>query len=166
MGVVGGARLGQHREGGPDREQDRAPGRRRVGELHGALAGRGRGVQRRRPGQGDEAHRHLPRHSSALPANLAGHTDSTSSVAAIVPDVLVALEPPDPTQTSGTIDRGPIARILSKEYFRSMARNGGRRDDATQGTGQATSEAALAPAGEGDPAQPRPSYRRLSDPRE
>jgi DNA-binding transcriptional ArsR family regulator len=51
-----------------------------------------------------------------------------------------------------------------------MSRNGGRRDDATQGAGQATSEAAIAPTGEparqGDPAQQGPSYRRLSDPRE
>src|SRR3954452_17292519 len=47
-----------------------------------------------------------------------------------------------------------------------MSRNGGRRDDATQGTGQAARQAALAPAGEGDAAQPGPSYRRLSDPRE
>jgi len=47
-----------------------------------------------------------------------------------------------------------------------MARNGGRDDDATQGAGQAASKAALAPAGEGDAAQPGPSYRRLSDPRE
>jgi DNA-binding transcriptional ArsR family regulator len=47
-----------------------------------------------------------------------------------------------------------------------MSRNGGRRDDATQGAGQAASKAALAPAGEGDAAQPGPSYRRLSDPRE
>jgi DNA-binding transcriptional ArsR family regulator len=43
---------------------------------------------------------------------------------------------------------------------------GVRRDDATQGTDQATSQAPLAPAGEGHPAASGPSYRRLSDPRE
>jgi DNA-binding transcriptional ArsR family regulator len=43
---------------------------------------------------------------------------------------------------------------------------GARRDHTTQGTGQAAGEASLAAAGEGDPAAARPSYRRLSDPRE
>jgi DNA-binding transcriptional ArsR family regulator len=47
-----------------------------------------------------------------------------------------------------------------------MSRNGGRRDDATQGTVQTTGKATLAPAGEGDAARPDTSYRRLSDPRE
>jgi DNA-binding transcriptional ArsR family regulator len=47
-----------------------------------------------------------------------------------------------------------------------MSRNGGRRDDATQGTVQAAGEAALEAAGEGDAAKPGTSYRRLSDPRE
>jgi DNA-binding transcriptional ArsR family regulator len=46
---------------------------------------------------------------------------------------------------------------------------GARGDDTTQGTGQATGQAALASAGlagEADPAAAGPSYRRLSDPRE
>ncbi|HEX3223848.1 MAG TPA: helix-turn-helix domain-containing protein [Nocardioides sp.] len=57
-----------------------------------------------------------------------------------------------------------------------MPRNGltkgGRDDDATQGSGQATGKATLAPAGaaraagEADAAATGPSYRRLSDPRE
>jgi DNA-binding transcriptional ArsR family regulator len=51
-----------------------------------------------------------------------------------------------------------------------MSKNGGRRDDATQGTGQAAGEAAFAPpghpAGEAAPARQGTPYRRLSDPRE
>src|SRR4051794_10493834 len=42
---------------------------------------------------------------------------------------------------------------------------GERRDDTTQGTGQATREAALTSAGPGEAGE-GPSYRRLSDPRE
>ena len=42
---------------------------------------------------------------------------------------------------------------------------GERRDDTTQGTGEATREAALASAGPGEAGE-GPSYRRLSDPRE
>ena len=46
-----------------------------------------------------------------------------------------------------------------------MATSGGRDDDTTQGTGEATREAALASAGPGEAGE-GPSYRRLSDPRE
>lgn len=51
-----------------------------------------------------------------------------------------------------------------------MSRDGGRRDDATQRSDQATGEAAGPAAGQaagrGDPAPQGTSYRRLSDPRE
>ena len=64
----------------------------------------------------------------------------------------------------------PVARTLSKEYFRRMPTpKGARRADTTPRTGQATREAALASAGdprEGDQAASGPAYRRLSDPRE
>jgi DNA-binding transcriptional ArsR family regulator len=43
---------------------------------------------------------------------------------------------------------------------------GARRDDTTQGAGQATGEAPVASAGAGETAPEGPSYRRLSDPRE
>jgi DNA-binding transcriptional ArsR family regulator len=49
------------------------------------------------------------------------------------------------------------------------SKKGVRRDDTTQGTGQAAGEAALAPAGpsaRGEAGGAGPSYRRLSDPRE
>lgn len=47
-----------------------------------------------------------------------------------------------------------------------MPTKGERRDDTTQGTGEATGEAPVAPAGPGEAAPQGPSYRRLSDPRE
>jgi DNA-binding transcriptional ArsR family regulator len=64
-----------------------------------------------------------------------------------------------------------IARVLSKDYFRRMTTTkGARRDDATQGAGQATGEEALASAGPPPRARQAEregsSYRRLSDPRE
>jgi DNA-binding transcriptional ArsR family regulator len=62
---------------------------------------------------------------------------------------------------------GTVARILSKDYFRRMStQKGARRDDTTQGTGEATGEAPLASAGPGKAARQGPPYRRLSDPRE
>ena len=52
-----GAGLGQDRQSGPDRQDDRALA---VGELDDAVARRVRGAQGRRPGQGHEAHRTPP----------------------------------------------------------------------------------------------------------
>jgi DNA-binding transcriptional ArsR family regulator len=43
---------------------------------------------------------------------------------------------------------------------------GARRDDTTQGTGEAQGEAALAPTGPGEAGREAAAYRRLSDPRE
>jgi DNA-binding transcriptional ArsR family regulator len=47
-----------------------------------------------------------------------------------------------------------------------MPKDGGRRDDTTQGAGEAAGEATLEAAGEALPPHEGPSYRRLSDPRE
>ncbi len=72
--VVAAVRLGQHRQRGPDRQRDRAP---LVGELDDPVARRLAGAERRRAGDGDEAHAFPGSRGVVTVSNLAVGADSS-----------------------------------------------------------------------------------------